>query len=52
MDCKFCNRKVKANEIVRTATHDLGCVHCYAAPVSLTLPVKADENGRPREGGS
>ncbi len=27
--CTHCNRQVKLNEIVRSASHDLGCVHCY-----------------------
>ncbi len=27
--CQHCGKQVKLNEIVRTATHDLGCKHCY-----------------------
>ncbi|KKL08623.1 hypothetical protein LCGC14_2574010 [marine sediment metagenome] len=27
--CSHCGQQVKLNEIVRSATHDLGCTHCY-----------------------
>jgi len=27
--CQHCGWWVKANQIVRSATHDLGCIHCY-----------------------
>ncbi len=27
--CSHCGQQVKLNEIVRSATHDLGCKHCY-----------------------
>ncbi len=26
--CQHCGQRVKLNEIVRSATHDLGCKHC------------------------
>ncbi len=27
--CGHCAERVKLNEIIRSATHDLGCIHCY-----------------------
>jgi hypothetical protein len=27
--CQHCGEQVKLNEIVRSATHDLGCKHCF-----------------------
>ena len=27
--CQHCGKRVMLNEIVRSATHDLGCKHCY-----------------------
>jgi DNA-directed RNA polymerase subunit RPC12/RpoP len=26
--CQHCGQQVKLNEIIRSATHDLGCTHC------------------------
>lgn len=40
--CKHCQRTVKLNEIIRSATHDLGCVHCFGNPEAET-PVMVAE---------
>lgn len=29
MECPICQTQVKLNQIVRSARHVLGCVHCF-----------------------
>mgnify|MGYP001567459456 CR=1 FL=1 len=52
MHCPFCKREVKVNQIIRSAHHDLGCVHCFGKPEGET-PVMAAEKvvARPRTTG-
>ncbi len=35
MNCPFCNRHVKLNEIIRSAHHIIGCIYCPDSEAEL-----------------
>ena len=41
--CPFCQRTVKLNLIIRSATHDLGCVDCFGKTDAQTINPKEAE---------